>query len=56
MKIYKLCLALLLLPVVEVLDGCWGTEEKVCLTKVTDLKGERKHEWNLEYDDARRLV
>ena len=56
MKIYKLCLALLLLPVVEVLDGCWGAEEKVCLTKVTDLKGERKHEWNLEYDDARRLV
>ena len=56
MKIYKVCLALLLLPMVEVLDGCWGAEEKVCLTKVTDLKGERKHEWDLEYDDDRRLV
>ncbi|MBR5193373.1 MAG: hypothetical protein IKW37_03020 [Bacteroidaceae bacterium] len=56
MKIYKVCLALLLLPMVQVLDSCWHSSEKVCLTKVTDLKGDGKHVWDLEYDASRRLV
>ena len=56
MKIYKLCLALLLLPVAGVLNGCWQSSEKVCLTKVTDMKGDGKHVWNLAYDASRRLV
>ena len=56
MKIYKVCLALLLLPMVGVMDGCWNSDEKVCLSKVTDMKGNGNHVWNLEYDDSRRLV
>lgn len=56
MKIFKVCLALLLLPMVQVLDSCWHSNEKVCLTKVTDLKGDGKHVWDLEYDASRRLV
>ena len=56
MKIYKVCLALLLLPMVGVMDGCWNSDEKVCLSRVTDMKGNGNHVWNLEYDDFRRLV
>lgn len=56
MKIYKVCLALLLLPMVGVMDGCWNSDEKVCLSKVTDMKGNDNHVWNLEYDASRRLV
>lgn len=56
MKIFKVCLALLLLPVVGIMDGCGKSGEKVCLSKVTDLKGNGNHVWNLEYDASRRLV
>ena len=56
MKIYKVCLALLLLPMVGVMDGCWNSGEKVCLSRVTDMKGNVNHVWDLEYDASRRLV
>lgn len=56
MKIFKVCLALLLLPVVGIMEGCWKSGEKVCLSKVTDMKGNGNHVWNLEYDASRRLV
>ena len=56
MKIFKVCLALLLLPMVGVMDACWNSGEKVCLSKVTDMKGNGNHVWNLEYDASRRLV
>ena len=56
MKIYKVLLALFFIPMVEVLDGCWHSNEQLYLTKVTDMKGDGKHVWDLEYDKSMRLI
>lgn len=46
----------LLVAMIGVLGACSPSCETVCLKKVTDMKGDEKHEWNLEYDASRHLV
>lgn len=46
----------MLIGMMGVLVACCSSHEAICLKKVMDMKGEEKHEWNLEYDASSRLV
>lgn len=45
-----------LIGMMGVLGACCPSDSKVWLKKVMDMKGDEKHEWNLEYDASRRLI
>lgn len=55
MKIHGIIL-LALWEGMALLTSCKETEEKSCLTKVVDMKGETIQVWELEYDEDNRLV
>ena len=46
----------LLIGMMGAWSACSPSHEAICLKKVMDMKGEEKHEWDLEYDASRRLV
>lgn len=46
----------LLLGMMGVLNACGHSNDEICLKKVKDMKGDERHEWNLDYDASRRLV
>lgn len=56
MKTHQMYLALVLMSMMGTFCGCRHTGEKLCLTKVVDMKREVKHEWHLKYDESKRLV